>query len=107
MGLSDTQKLQAEKSYKERKGFGGDTSPNYPDRIYREVRVTPLLIIHLLAIGDRDQKDLYESHPVVAWSISFPKTSQEEKKVKYVANTAWFQEGYKIEDEDEAGGDDE
>tara|TARA_R100000365_G_C2748176_1_gene79084 strand:- start:3422 stop:6148 length:2727 start_codon:yes stop_codon:yes gene_type:complete len=80
---------------------------NYPDRIYRRVRKRPLLVVHLLAIGGEDE-DLSKSDPVVAWSISFPRTDHEEKKVEYIVNTTWFRERYQEEeDEDEAEGDDD
>src|SRR5690606_16551987 len=97
-----------------RKGYRNETDPprssdrlNYPDRIYRRVRQRPLLVVHLLAIGEEDE-DLSKSDPVVAWSISFPRTDHEEKKVEYVVNTTWFRERYQEEeDEDEAEGDDD
>ena len=76
---------------------------NYPDRIYGRVRARALLVIHLLAIGKADD-DLREQRPVVAWSISFPKTAREEKKVEYVVNTTWHREHYQDdEDEDDVG----
>ena len=77
---------------------------NYPDRIYGPVRARALLVVHLLAIG-RDGVDLSGSRPVVAWSISFPKTSREEDRVEYVVNTTWHQEHYPDDsDEDENDG---
>ena len=75
--------------------------PNYPDRIYRKVRKRPLLVIHLLAIG-KEGEDLSDRTPVAAWSISFPGTRQEEKKVEYVVNTTWHREHYPDDHEDDS-----
>lgn len=78
---------------------------NFPDGAYRKVRTRPLLVVHMLAIGE-EGADLRAEQPVVAWSISFPITRQEEKKVEYVVNTTWYQEHYGDEDDDEVGDDD-
>ena len=70
---------------------------NYPDWIYRRVRKKPLLAIHILAIGKKDE-DLSSSQPVLAWSISFPSTQHPEQRVEYVVNTTWYKERYQDED---------
>ena len=78
---------------------------NYPDRAYRAVRPRPLLIVHLLAIGNKDERPAMRG-PVIAWSISFPPTDREERKVSYNVNAVWFAERYGEEaDEEEAAGD--
>ncbi|BAO44983.1 Z1 domain-containing protein [Thiolapillus brandeum] len=108
IGLTNKQIEKAKSDYR------NETDPprnpdklNYPDRIYRRVRKRPLLIVHLLAIGSEDE-DLSQAKPMVAWSISFPQTKHEEKKVEYVVNTTWFRERYREEvDEEEIGGDDD
>lgn len=82
----------------------GHAGPNYPDLIFRKVRKRPLLVIHLLAIGNKDD-DLSGTKPVVAWSISFPPTGREEKTITYMVNTTWFREHYGDEAEEEAAGD--
>jgi hypothetical protein len=41
----------------------------------------------------------------VAWSISFPGTKLEEKKVSYVVNTTWLRENYSEEFGEEMDGD--
>ena len=79
--------------------------PNYPDRAYRKFRTKPLLVIHLLAIGHKGD-DLRRETPVLAWSISFPTTNYNEKRVEYVVNTTWYREHYTDEDDDEDAGDD-
>jgi hypothetical protein len=80
---------------------------NFPDRIYRSKRARPLLILHLLAIGKAGD-DLSGQDPIVAWSISFPKTDLDEDRVEYVVNTTWMRENYRDDiDEDEMAGDDE
>ena len=91
VGLTDFQRKKVETDWKnEQESAGRDRKAalNYPDRIYRNVRDRPLLIIHLLAIGQRDE-DLSKETPVVAWSISFPKTNFSEESVEYVVNEIW------------------
>lgn len=103
-GLTETQAAVAEEDYRQLHGATGQPL-NYPDHIYRVVRTRPLLILHLLQIeplagGQEPAK------PVVAWSISFPATAREEKKVEYVVNTTWLRENSRDEmDDDEIGGD--
>lgn len=105
-GLSELEIETAEREYRnEKEPPRSDKGLNYPDLIYRRVRKRPLIVIHLLAIGSRDE-DLSSSTTVVAWSISFPQTNYEEKKAEYVVNTTWFRERFQEEDEDEAEGDD-
>ena len=104
-GLTDDHVRMAKEDYRRKKRLDSDAI-NYPDRIFRNVRTKPLLIVHLLAIGTENQ-DLSRTKPVVAWSISFPKTNYEEEKVEYVVNTTWFRERYRHEDEEEAAGDEE
>ena len=105
IGLDTEQIEAAERQYREKQNIINDGDINYPDHAYRRVRTYPLLVIHLLAIGERDD-DLSDGKPVVAWSMSFPESRGDEKRVEYVANTTWFRENYGYEDEDEASGDD-
>lgn len=101
-GLTPAQIKDVETAYREAEG-----KENYPDRIYRKVRERPLLIVHLLAIG-AEHEDLSGQKPAVAWSISFPRTAMEEKRVEYVVNTTWWKENYRDElDDDEIAGDDD
>jgi len=105
-GLTDAQIAEAERRYRaahSRKD--NESSPNYPDRIYRAQRERPLLIIHLLGIG-AEGDDLRSEKPIVAYSISFPATSTEERTVEYVVNTTWLRENYQDDlEEDELAGD--
>ena len=107
-GLSPEEIEQAKMAYRMEENLPNeDSNHNYPDRIFRKVRKRPLLIVHLLAIGAKDE-DLSGKQPTVAWSISFPTTAHREKKVEYIVNTTWFRERYQAEeDEEEAGGDDD
>ena len=109
-GLTGQQRALAEKSYREhlkdegRSVDGG--SVDYPDRVYRENRTRPLLMIHLISIRTQDGGNLL-SPPVVAWGISFPATQREEKRVEYLVNTTWLRENFSDEvDEEEMKGDD-
>ncbi len=105
VGLAQEDVQRAKEEYRRERGRNGEP-PNFPDRIFRNVRRKPLLIVHMLAIGQKDE-DLSAAEPVVAWSISFPRTSLEERTVEYLVNTTWFRERYGEEDEDEAAGDDD
>lgn len=100
-------KSNAERDYRERRRISGEGRDiNYPDSIYRGVRRRPLLVLHLIAIGQKGQ-NLSGQQPVVAWSISFPKTELEDRRVEYVVNTTWFQERYRNrEEEEDVGGED-
>ncbi len=101
-GLSEEQIKRAQDDYKKKKdkGLYGDGPRNYPDWIYSRIRSKPLLIIHLLAIGS-ESEDLSQQNPVVAWSISFPRTRIREDKVEYVVNKTWFTEHYGDDDSDD------
>lgn len=100
-GVSPRDAKQAEDKY-DRRRPPTKGRLNYPDYIYGAVRKRPLLVVHLLAIGETHD-DLRKQEPVVAWSISFPATKREEAKVEYVVNTTWHSEHY-IEDQDEDDG---
>ncbi len=89
VGLSSVQRETAETKYREEK----PGAKNFPDRIYRAERSKPLLIVHLLAIGKKDE-NLSKNPPLVAWSLSLPKTDRPEKMVEYVVNKTWFREQY-------------
>lgn len=118
-GLTPTQVAAAEATYREE--LGPDASAvNYPDRIYRSVREIPLLIIHLLKIASDPQKIVSPGStpaiappgeaetPTVAYSISFPRTNMEEKRVVYVVNTTWMRDNSQGEfDPEEMEGDDD
>lgn len=97
-GLTPEEVETAEQRYRATEVLDPAKPINYPDRIYRAERKRPLLIIHLLEIKP-------EIKPVVAWSISFPKTDFEEKRVEYVVNTTWLRENFPDEDEEEMSGD--
>lgn len=97
-GLTPEEIETAEQRYRATEVLEAKKSINYPDRVYRAERKRPLLIIHLLDISP-------ETKPIVAWSISFPKTSFEEKRVEYVVNTTWLRENFPDENEEEMSGD--
>ena len=96
VGLTRAQREVAEEKYSR---TNPDTK-NFPDRIYRAERTIPLLIVHLLAIGEKDD-DLSNESPFVAWSLSLPKTDRPEQTVEYVVNSTWVQEQYGDEDTDD------
>jgi hypothetical protein len=81
---------------------------NFPDKIYRAVRRRPLLIVHLLRVDPETAKVADDPQPVVAYSISFPRTAKEEDTVEYIVNTTWIREHFRDEgDEEEMAGDDQ
>jgi len=98
-GLTSEEIETAEQHYRATAVLNSEKSINYPDRIYRAERKRPLFIVHLLDISP-------EIKPVIAWSISFPKTNFEEKRVEYIVNTTWFRENFPSDlDEEEVEGD--
>jgi hypothetical protein len=103
IGIPEELVAKAETDYRSKKSIEGKI--NYPDRIYRVVRTSPLIIIHLLKVdGNREkQGGTFNGldEPVVAWSISFPKTTTPEKTVEYVVNTTWMRESIGGDDEDD------
>ena len=110
-GLHKDQREAAEREYDDvlkRDGkFVEGRRPNYPDRVYRNRRVRPLLMIHLIDVLPRDSS-VGESLTVVAWGGSFPPSRMEEQPVEYVVNTTWFRENYGDgADDDEMDGDDD
>lgn len=105
-GLTAEQIQRAEQDYLERNSsrFANGEKVNFPDLIYRYVRQRPLLIVHLLDM--LPEGTIPDGDPVVAWSISFPRTAIPEKRVEYVVNTRWLRENEAVDfDEDEMGGD--
>lgn len=89
-----------------------DAKPvNFPDRIYREVRTRPLLMLFNLTIKpdglNDDQKSLIPEAPVVGWGISFPKSARPDEKVEYILNTTKLRELFGEEDSDEGLFDDD
>jgi hypothetical protein len=92
-GLSLEQVKAAETKYLADEKLEGRAGVNFPDRIYRDVRTHPLLVVHLLDIQPENGGDRPES-PVLAWSLSFPRTEVEEVRVQFVVNTTWMEETY-------------
>ena len=114
-GLTLDEISQAELSFLQsdeaaQKKLDAGETVNFPDRIYREVRKKPLLIVHLIDLKKNNQVPPVPlpGVPVVAWSISFPNTAKAEKKVQYVVGAVWLKENMPDDIEDEgSGGDDE
>lgn len=101
LGLDDDAIRDAEIAYRRGKGLSDDAKVNFPDRIYRQVRPRPLLMIHLLDMRKQIEPNQpvvrLEPQPVVAWGISFPPTPETNKThrtVEYVVNTTWWREHY-------------
>ncbi len=108
-GLDEGQIVEVEESYLAALLIPHENRkrPNYPDRIYRNVRSRPLLIVHLLDLRDKDGARESDK-PIIAWSISFPETETPEERTEYIVNTTWLRENYRDDlDEDEMGGDDD
>jgi hypothetical protein len=107
-GLTEDEIAAAERRYREVEGKKAEDGKaiNYPDRIYRVERKRPLLIVHLLKIDTEKDAIPQYREPIVAWSISFPKTAMDERRVEYVVNTTWLRENFRDEtDEDDMEGD--
>jgi len=88
-GLTEDQVRLAERHFQEDEDNAGRS---IPDRMYRDVRSRPLLIIHFIAFtADTDPSIPPQSpppEPVVAWSLSFPSTRQTARSVTYRLNAA-------------------
>ncbi len=97
VGLTEDRISASESAYRD---AHPKRTTNYPDRIYRAVRERPLLVVHLLAVGSKDS-DLSTHEPVVAWSISFPRSDRPRETVEYVVNTTWLNERLEDEREDD------
>ncbi len=104
-GLSEAEVKEAEELFRksDSRGRNGKSVSKCPDRFYRKVRMKPLLVIHLLKIGEENQQPEYDK-PVIAWSISFPRI-ENEQRVEYLVNTTWSHQHYLLEDEKEVEGD--
>ncbi|EGQ8096581.1 Z1 domain-containing protein [Vibrio cholerae] len=92
--------IRAEDSYREKK-----KNTNYPDSIYRQVRVKPLFVLHFVrpkAAAVEEEHLVAASipqHPVIAWGMSLP--FSDEKEVEYIVNTQRYKELYGEDDIDE------
>lgn len=87
VGLTDDEIEDAEEKHLMIEG----TVKNFPDKIYRERRLRPLLVVHLLAIGG-NEADLSEAKPHAAWGISFPRSNILSTPIEYRVNTTWLQQ---------------
>lgn len=84
----------------------GNKKGNYPDKIYRDKRDRPLLIVFPLELhwppswvpesasppGGFEAGQPLPGGPVIAWGISFPGTKRPEQKVEYIVNPVWIDE---------------
>jgi hypothetical protein len=105
-GLDSSVIEEAEQEFRKSKGVKSGDKVNYPDRIYREKRTTPLLIVHLLDMREKGVR--IGTLPIVAWSISFPKSERTEERVEYVVTTTWLKENFRDDlDDEELDEDDE
>ncbi|TMU20381.1 endonuclease [Halomonas sp. ATBC28] len=108
IGVAPEDAARAEAEFLVKERLNGNKNVNFPDRIYREVRKKPLLIIYLIAVKlpektkHRERYDhLLPVEPVVAFGISFPFSSRPDEKVEYVMNTTMLREVFGEEDQDE------
>ena len=64
-------------------------------------------MIHLIEIETGDSGAPL-GQPVLAWGISFPATSKEERRAEYVVNTTWLRENFgdDVEEEEMRGDND-
>ncbi len=87
LGLNDDAIRDAEAAYRREKGLTDDAKVNFPDRIYRQLRPRPLLMIHLLdmrePVNSNQPVVRLEPEPVVAWGISFPADARDEQDASH------------------------
>jgi len=102
-GLSVEEIEEAEKKYRIGEyGSHADAKRklHYPGHIYRAIRKRPLLVIHLIQAKDRRKGKEFDEE-VVAYSISFPKTSKEEKREEFIVNSTWMAEMFGVDANEE------
>ena len=114
LGIDEEVALSAEKNYRAEHRIPNTPKPNYPGKIYRDVRVRPLLALYLVAIKKPTDQSEYDrldfpKEPVIAWAISFPRSDRPDEKVEYIINTTKQKEllGFADYDEDEDDDSDE
>lgn len=113
IGLSVEAARTAEADFLTDSNSTPDDKVNFPDRIYRAVRQRPLFILYLLKVrAPKGEEEKVESgilpdEPVVAWGISFPRSSRPAERVEYVMNTTKLREMFGDDDDDEELFDDE
>lgn len=109
-GLTSSQIEKAVEDFRHLRNLEGrDLPKTLPDRIFREVRERPLLILRLVTpkVDDALVARLPNS-PILGWGISFPLSKISGGTVEYVVNTIRMRELFgPDEDEEEAAGDPE
>ena len=75
-----------------------------PDRVYRERRSAPLLMLRLLHVKEMkptagQKARVWED--MVAWGMSFPPAGANETPVEYVVNTTWWRANFEEELQDD------
>ena len=107
-GLTEAQIESAIDAFRRaRRLEGKDLPKTLPDRIFREVRERPLLILRLVTPKiDSAFKGTLPAGPILAWGLSFPESEIAGGTVEYVVNTIRMRELFGPEDdEEEAAGD--
>ncbi|WP_038167597.1 Z1 domain-containing protein [Thiomonas sp. FB-Cd] len=75
-----------------------------PDRVYRQRRSKPLLMLRLLHVEEmkpEDGKKARVCEDMVAWGMSFPPAGAQERTVEYIVNTTWWRSNFEEELEDD------
>lgn len=88
IGVPDHVRAAAVDAFRSEEGRSEGDNP--PDRIYRQHRVRPLLLIQPLNLKEEDRE--LPGPPLVAWGISFPETTFAYRTATYVVNSTWWQE---------------
>lgn len=108
IGVTPEDAARAEADFLMRQCLNDSSKTNFPDRIYRDVRKKPLLVLFLLMVqlpGKTEHPESYQNllpkEPVIAFGISFPTSSRPDEKVEYVMNTTMLRELFGEEDQDE------
>ena len=103
-GLSKEQIAAVESAYREsvKDKSTSKSSTNFPDRIYRETRARPLLMIHpLAAFSPGDAAKPLHDDALFAWGISFPGSKRDEERTAYVVTQQWMRENIGVDDDDD------
>jgi len=89
-GLTAEEIAIAESQFRKSMERDGRAVKAVPDSAYRKVRTRPLMLLHVLRV--KGSEEVSEPEPVIAYSLSFPKTSIEEQHVEYVVTSQWRRE---------------
>ena len=86
------------------RSLSSNEGKSIPDRVYRQRRSAPLLMLRLLHVKEMKREVGQEARvweDMVAWGMSFPPPGAVETPVEYVVNTTWWRSNFEEELQDD------